>query len=31
MYKELEVIHELAGIAAVLDINIDYVIDEVID
>ena len=28
MNKELEVIHELAGIAAVLDIEIDYVIDK---
>lgn len=28
MYKELEVIHELVGIASVLDIDIDYVIDE---
>lgn len=28
MLKELEVIHELAGIAAVLDIKIDYVIDK---
>lgn len=28
MFKELEVIHELAGIAAVLDIKIDYVIDK---
>lgn len=28
MFKELEVIHELASIAAVLDIKIDYVIDK---
>lgn len=28
MFKELEVIHELAGISAVLDIKIDYVIDK---
>lgn len=28
MFKELEVIHELADIAAVLDIKIDYVIDK---
>lgn len=28
MNKGLEVISELAGIAAILDINIDYVIDE---
>ncbi len=28
MTKELEVIHELASIAAVLDIEIDYVIDK---
>lgn len=28
MFKELEVIHELAGIAAVLDIKIDYVVDK---
>lgn len=28
MNKELEVIHELASIAAVLDIKIDYVVDK---
>ncbi len=28
MFKELEVIHELASIAAVLDIKIDYVVDK---
>lgn len=28
MNKELEVLNELAGIATILDISIDYVIDE---